>query len=343
MTDEDRRATTTAASDHGLDEGRYLYCVVDLRGSDAGRERDAERDVAAFDVAGVDDEPVSIVTSTGERWDSGQTPERVEAGIGAVVHDCDELYDAADPRLLKRWLVQHQRVVDEATAQFDTPIPFQFDTILRGGDAGVGSWLESESETLRRALETVAGLCEYRIVVGRTEPIPTTAIVTEDDELAALESRIDAASEGTAHLLKKQYERQLDSRRRERDRQLVAGLEERLEPLVATLQPLDRRPSVSLADVSSTTKAAGGEESGTADGATDESAKGDEVTDDGEPVCRYAILAADDAIDEVGSLLDSVADRDGITVRFTGPWPPYSFVPAFDEDSDEPPRQTEVP
>ncbi|ELZ08638.1 Gas vesicle synthesis GvpLGvpF [Halovivax asiaticus JCM 14624] len=334
MTDEDRRTTTTAAADHGLDEGRYLYCVVALRGSDAGRERDTgrEHDVASFDVAGVDDEPVSIVTSTGERWDGGQTPESVEAGIGAIVHDCEELYDAADPRLLKRWLVQHQRVVDEATAQFDTPIPFQFDTILRGGDGGVGSWLEAESETLRRALDTVAGLCEYRIVVGRTEPIPTAAIVTEDDELAALEPRIDAASEGTAHLLKKQYEQQLDSRRRERDRQLVAGLEERLEPLVATLQPLDRRPSVSLADVSSTTEA------GSEDDAT-----GDEVTDDGEPICRYAVLASDDAIDEVGSLLDSVADRDGITVRFTGPWPPYSFVPAFDEDSDEPPRQTEVP
>ena len=29
---------------------------------------------------------------------------------------------------------------------------------------------------------------------------------------------------------------------------------------------------------------------------------------------------------KLGSLLDELNDVDGYTVRFTGPWPPYSFV-----------------
>src|SRR6056297_2251782 len=281
MSDERRHGSAaTATEGPDLSNGRYLYCVVGLDGA-----RDEE-----FDTEGVDGESVTVVTETGSRSDGDE--------IGAVVHACDDLYDAADPRIVRQWLVQHQRVVDEAASQFGTPIPFQFDTILSGGDESVAEWLETERNALQDALDDVAGTNEYRIEVVRTEPIPTSTIESNDEDLAALKSKINDAGEGRAHLLRKQYEQRLAASRRERERDLTAELGERIDELVSSLEVLDRRPSISL------------------DGA--ESEDDHQRAESGETVCRFATLATDGEADELGSHLDSVANRDGIEVRFTG-------------------------
>lgn len=39
------------------------------------------------------------------------------------------------------------------------------------------------------------------------------------------------------------------------------------------------------------------------------------------------ILAREDREETVGDALDEYADRPGVEIRFTGPWPPYSFAP----------------
>lgn len=320
MTDEERHGSTPmATAGPELSDGRYLYCVVGLDGA----RRDQE-----FDTEGVDGEPVSIVTENEGRSDGDV--------IGAVVHACDELYDAADPRIVRQWLVQHQRVVDEAASQFGTPIPFQFDTILRGGDDSVSEWLGTERDTLLSALGDVAGTNEYRIEVVRTDPIPESAI-ERDDDLAALESKIGDASEGRAHLLRKQYEQELTVRRRERDRELRTDLRERIDGLVSTLRVLDRRPSVSLEEGKTDSEDNDARmNEGDGRSRSERESEDDRNRDvSGEPVCRFAVLATDDEADKLGSYLDSVAGRDRIAVRFTGPWPPYSFVPSFDSSADE--------
>ncbi|MFC3958715.1 gas vesicle protein GvpL [Halovivax cerinus] len=307
MTD-DAPAGFAAAEDGrpDLTDGRYLYSVVSLGDTDD-----------ELQVTGVDDEPVTVVADA----DGGST-------LGAIVHRCDALYDAADPRIVRQWLVQHQRVVDEATETFGTPIPFQFDTIVRGGDDAVAEWLAAERDALRTVLDDVAGANEYRIEVRRTEPIPADEFEATDGELADLRNRIDDATEGTAHLLEKQYEGKLSERRRERDRRLASSVRERIDGLVSRLEVLDRRPSVTLGDARNGSDAESGQSPG-------EGTAADEDGETGEPVCRFALLATDDAVDDVGSILDTVADREGITVRFTGPWPPYSFVPSFDGADDE--------
>jgi len=42
---------------------------------------------------------------------------------------------------------------------------------------------------------------------------------------------------------------------------------------------------------------------------------------------REAALAAVEDEDALGAALDGIADRKGVTVRFTGPWAPCSFAP----------------
>ena len=272
-----------------LDEGRYVYCVVR---ADEG---------ATLETTGIEDEPVSVVTA---------------AGVGAVVHETDEVYDSADLGRIRWWVVRHQSVVDEATEAFGTPLPFQFDTIVRGDDEAVREWLREERERLTTALDSLAGHREYRIEVVRTEPIADERLAADDARLADLAERLDDADEGAAFLLEKQYDRRVTELRRDRREALTADLRERLAAYAREVHELERTPGVSLEGI-------GGGESGDE---ADESER--------EPICRLTLLAHTDRESELGRVLDDVAAEPGLEVRFTGPWPPYTFAPAFGDGGE---------
>jgi len=268
-------ATPTGDAPGEFDDGRYLYCAVNPEAADPN----------AFDAAGVADEPVRVVTAD---------------GVGAVVHDCETVYDSDDPKQVQRWLLAHQRVVDEAATAFGTPLPFRFDTILRGDDEAVVEWLRDQREELVRQLDDLAGSSEYRVVVTVEDDVLSAAV--EDDEgLAELRDRIAEADEGRRFLLEKQLDRRRRERRQAETAAIAADLDERLEPLVREYERLGERQS------SAGVVSAGG--------------------DDVEVVTRVAMLVREDRVDAVGGRLDEVAERPGVEVRFTGPWPPYTFAP----------------
>ncbi|NKE35986.1 GvpL/GvpF family gas vesicle protein [Natronococcus sp. JC468] len=269
-----------------IEEGRYLYCLVR-----------AEED-AALEIEGIDGEPVSIL---------------VEDGIGAVVHACEGIYDSADLAQVKRWLVRHQTVIDEASERFGTPIPFQFDTILRGDDERVREWIDGERATLERALSGLADHWEYRVEVVEVDPVDDEALIERDDRLQELRAKIDDSEEGTAFLLEKKLEQRLAAVRANRRESATDDLEQRLAGEAREVHSLERSPSASLSD---------------------------EVADDGdgdggETLCRLTLLAHEDDEGAIGSILDDVAATDGLEVRFTGPWPPYTFAPELGGDGTE--------
>ena len=170
-----------------FETGRYLYCVVTIDGGMTTGEE--------LTLTGVDDEPVYLV---------------VEDDLGAVIHACDALYDAADPDVVRKWLLDHQATIDAAGERFGTPLPFQFDTILTGDDDRVREWLTEESATLTPHLDTLANHWEYRVEVSRDDAILDEDLAADDDRLAELVDRIESAGEGTAHLLETQYEQLRD-------------------------------------------------------------------------------------------------------------------------------------
>ncbi|SEO36099.1 Gas vesicle synthesis protein GvpL/GvpF [Halogranum amylolyticum] len=264
-----------------FDEGRYLYCVVtDGDGS--------------LSTTGLEDEQVRVIR---------------EAGLVAVVHDCSSLYDSDSATEIQRWILAHQSVVDDAGEAFGTPLPFQFDTIVRGDDEAVRSWLREEEATLTDHLEALAGRWEYRIEVVWDEDAAREELEAADDELQQLAERRDSADEGTGFLLNKQYETRLDQLLSEQRRAEAADLAERIGSEVTELVDLGERSTVGL-DV----------------GGADE-----EV----DVLARFAVLATDDEQEAVGLLLDDVAADPGIEVRFTGPWPPYTFTPELGEEGPD--------
>ena len=266
---------------------RYCYCVVPLDAEDAAGDVDA---APGLDVVGVDDEPVRVVDAD---------------GVGLVVHDCDGLYDTDDPATVREWLLAHQRVVDEATEAFGTPLPFRFDTVFEGDDGTLREWLAAERDAVEDALDRFAGRREYRVELRVDPDALDERLAASDDELDDLASQKADAGEGTAFLLEKQYDERLRDLRREHRRERTAALESRLREHAAEVTDL-------------------GDRTQTLDGAVE--AEGDDAT----TVARLALLASDEGADAVGDVLEAEADEEGVEVRYTGPWPPYTFAPEFD-------------
>jgi hypothetical protein len=271
-----------AGSQTDFDDGRYLYCAVDLNDDDP-----------AFEAQGVDDESVRLLAI---------------GDIGVVVHDCESLYDTDNMDLVRKWILQHQQVVDEAGEAFGTPLPFQFDTILTGTDDRVRKWVQEEDETLTQHLDALAGHWEYRIELRRDEAELTEELEATDERLQELDAEIEDADSGTAFMLKKQYDQRLTDLQRERRAECSAMLENKLGNLAREVNELGDRTTLEK----------------------------DNETDEMETQARFTVLAGVEQEDAIGEMLDEIAAEPAVEVRFTGPWPPYSFAPAIGgEDAAE--------
>ena len=289
-TDDGDDTITDGDTISGDDTGRYVYCVVP-------RDDDA---AAAFDADGVAGADLSVVS--------------VES-LSAVVHDRAEPYESDAPGEVREWLYDHQAAVEAAGEAFGTPVPFRFDTVVRGDDETIRTWLSANADALTEALADLSGRWEYRVEVEWDRDALAEALADEDEELADLNERLSDASDGTAFLLEKQYERRVSKLAAERRRRRTAELAAELERTTDQAEELGDAPQTPLTESSSA------------------------------PTARFAVLADEDERDAVGDFLDTIADEDGASVRYTGPWPPYTFAPdacapTGDDESDEPPHAT---
>ncbi|WP_256392409.1 gas vesicle protein GvpL [Natronoarchaeum rubrum] len=288
-TDDERRADGTRFDDPRadgspeFDRGRYLYCLVDAP------EDNDDAATADFEAEGLAEERAYLVRS---------------GGVGAVVHGCESIYDSEDPRQVQRWLLAHQRVVDEAGEAFGTPIPFRFHTILPGDDDTVREWLDDIRTEAGAHLDELSGHWEYRISLNLDEEQLEDRLAAEDEELRSLRARTESASEGKSFLLEKQYDQQLSKLVSQHRQELLEELRQHIAPHVERAEVLGRRRA-------------------TIEG----------VDAGSEPAQRVATLAHEDEVDALGAALDEVAANPGVEIEFTGPWPPYTFAPEFAAES----------
>lgn len=279
MTDHSRSLddaqTTAADNEQPVQQGRYLYCVVDT----------ATSDTEMLSTTGVNENPVYVIETD---------------GIGAVVHDCETVYETDDLDQVKQWVVTHQQVVDAASDVFGTPLPMRFDTVLEGGDASIEDWLAERYENIHDDLHSFAGMWEYRITLLWDPSSFEDQIAEQDDRLQELQQRQQRAGAGKRFLLEKQYDKRIQQLKQDQRTDLAEQLMEMVTPVVNTLDEQESRPTFSDETHSSAAQ---------------------------EQILRVAVLADEDNETALGDRLDTIVEQDGIKIRFTGPWPPYTFAP----------------
>lgn len=242
---------------------RYVYCIGQFNGKQ-------------IDCTGIEGNPVRAV--------------EVEE-LCAMVHDCKpEPYATKDPERAKKWIIEHENVVDKALQSMEAIIPFTFDTIFKE-EGHLVEFLKLNREKIKEKLQQLKGKREFGIKIFFNESLR--------DDIAKIKAKqleeIEKESKGKAYFLKKKIEREIS-----------AGLHDRLKGYFKEFYKKTSACGKILV----------------------------EKTEEKNMLANFSCLVSIDEIEELSKILDNINNLQHFTVRFTGPWPPYSFASKLFEEEN---------
>jgi len=213
-------------------------------------------------------------------------------GLAALAHVCPpEPYQGSEEEV-RGWVAAHNAVVEEAWQSAESVLPMSFDVIVTG-----------DADRSAEANLTCWLAEHYAALSGRLQSLEGRAEVGVqvlwDIENLNVSGVIEAQApvippRGRAYFARQQLQRHF---KEELERKSAADCRRYIESLRA------------LADDVQVNKP--------------RPVKGRQM------VLNLSLLAARAAISRLGEYLEGVSQEPGVEVRFTGPWPPYSFAGAF--------------
>lgn len=217
-------------------------------------------------------------------------------GISAIVHICPlEPYKSDDDETVKRWVKTHQQVLDLAADMFGTVMPFGFDTIIAPKDTLTAEevlkrWISDELDDIKRKMDGIRGKREYGIQVFYDPAVFSERIEKESEEVRRIKEEIASKPPGIAYMYRQKLETAV---RRKMDELMGAYFKDFYDMISGKVD------DIKVEKVKKT---------------------------DGKMVMmmNLSVLASDEKA--LGQVLDEIDGEPGISVRFTGPWQPYSFV-----------------
>ena len=215
--------------------------------------------------------------------------------LSAVVHSCElDVKMPDDEKGAGKWIIAHQDAVEKVWEKFGVIAPSSFGTILKGDDPDKTTvkWLSDNYESFLSRLKGLVGKAEYGVQLFWDVKQISGEVVSGDKELLSLQDRIRSESNGVAYLHKKQMEQVLRSKLEEKAFNLFKSAYDTIDGMVDGVVIEKLKPPV----------------------------EGSQM------LMNISCLVAKKDEKKLGSLLDELNNVGGYTVRFTGPWPPYSFI-----------------
>ena len=215
----------------------------------------------------------------------------------AVVHNCPQKpYKSGDYETVKKWVIVHQSVVDKAWDEFGTVLPFGFDTIIKSEgvldpEESMKKWLEDDHENLKQKIEKVKGKAEYGVQICWDPEIIGSKIAETNQEIKKLKEEVESKTKGTAYMYRQKLENAIKKE-----------LEKEADGYFKDFYAKIRKH---------------------ADDTRIEKVK---KIEKGQMLMNLSCLLYKDKAWEFGEELGKINELKGFSVRFTGPWPPYSFV-----------------
>ena len=239
--------------------------------------------------AGIEDFAVSVLASGGFRALVSRLPES-DYGADAVARN------SADVSWLSPRAMAHDRVLTWAQ-EHGGVIPFPMFSLFTS-DGALGASLRERANALRHAFERVRDADEFGVRVHRRDAVMLRSIDQLDPAIGALRGEADAASPGQRYLLDRKIAEQSKTAVRTAGQRIAREILERLtrharQALSRPLVPDPERASEATMILN-----------------------GAFLVDRGATTAFRAAVA-----DCIRAWEDT-----GITLEFTGPWPPYNFV-----------------
>jgi hypothetical protein len=219
--------------------------------------------------------------------------------VCAIVHNCPaEPYQSQDNEVVKEWVKIHQGVLDEAQKQFGTVIPLGFDTILQpkdditSPDQVVRDWLREDYDRLLALMEKIKGKEEYGIQIFYDTKIISEIIAEQSEEIKKIKEEMSTKSPGMAYMYKQKLESAAKAEMERLADRWFKDFYSRIKQYVDDIEV----------------------------GKVKKAEKGKVM------LLNLSCLVSKEKIENLGEELEKINNMDGFSVRFTGPWPPYSFV-----------------
>jgi len=217
-------------------------------------------------------------------------------GLCAVVHDCSaHPYQSKDKKVIESWVVAHEETIETAWKRLGTVLPLGFDTIIKTDEEDPGkvvkAWLKEDYQSLKEKLNKVKGKVEYGVQIFWDNKIITKDLVEKNSELKRLNEEIKSKPKGTAYMYRQKLEKLIRGELEKEAERYFKEFYKRIKPCTneVKVEKLKKEdiPRQMLMNLS-------------------------------------CLVGEDDKI--LGDELEKINNREGFLVRFTGPWPPYSFV-----------------
>ncbi|MCG2830924.1 MAG: GvpL/GvpF family gas vesicle protein [Desulfobacteraceae bacterium] len=219
--------------------------------------------------------------------------------LSAVVHDCPaELYQSANEEILKGWVSTHQKVLDIAWERFGTVLPFGFDTIIMGDgltspEENMKNCLKQDYDSFKRKIKKIGNKAEYGIQILWDSEVMAQKLAEESIEIKKLSEEIKSKPRGLAYMYRQKLEGILKKEMEAKADRYFKEFYDKIKPYVDDLR------------VEKTKK-------------TEDKDK--------QMFMNLSCLLSKAGSRELGDELEKIDAMDGFSVRYTGPWPPYSFV-----------------
>ena len=217
----------------------------------------------------------------------------------AIVHNCPARpYESEDQEIVKEWVIAHQKVVDAAWERVGTVIPIGFDTIIQGNAAvdpeeNMKNWLRDDYDNLKAKMEKVRGRAEYGVQLFWDRKTMAEKISDESPEIKALNEEIKSKPKGLAYMYRQKLEALLKKEIEDRADRYFKEFYEKITPHAEDLR------------VEKTKKT---------------------EDEDKQMLLNLSCLLLEEGSKKLGEELEKIDALEGFSVRYTGPWPPYSFV-----------------
>jgi hypothetical protein len=220
-------------------------------------------------------------------------------GLSVIIHKCPpEPYNSDDEDVVKEWVKTHQHVLDVAAEKFGSVIPFGFDRIIKPEDNAPAEevlmrWMSEEFDSLVEKLERIRGKKEYGVQIFYLPSVMSKKIMEENEEIKGITEEMNSKSPGAAYM----YKQKLESA-------IKREMESRMGSYFTDFYSRIKRHADDI-KVEKTKR-------------TDEK--------DMQMMMNLSCLVAEDSYKALGAELEQIDKTEAFSVRFTGPWPAYSFV-----------------
>jgi hypothetical protein len=217
--------------------------------------------------------------------------------VAAIVHSCSPApYDTKNNALAEGWVLEHSYVIDQAMKKFGTVLPFSFDVIIKGDDEVIRGWLDRNYERLQKDLERLADRAEYSVQIFYDYDKYASKVLNGNCDLLSLKEKIDEQSRGKAYLLQRNLDLKLK------------------DAVSSCVEKLAEQFGLEIGSIADEVKA------------EERHSFVPEKYKDKKLMASFSCLVHKDKVDLLGLALEKINCLDGLAVRFTGPWAPFSFV-----------------